>query len=138
MPEYKKHTKRIATDAAGYLLLVAAIATGWLPGPGGIPLAIAGLGLLSINNAWARRIRDWLLDHGGKIVTYMFPPIAWVRWLYDTLAVLLLGVSLWLGYRHASIWQISAAIGLFCLAIFLALMNRERLDNLKAKTKHKQ
>lgn len=58
--------KRILTDTAGYLLIVAGIALGWLPGPGGLPLVLAGLGLLSINNDWARRLRDYIVKNGGE------------------------------------------------------------------------
>jgi len=57
MAEYKKHTKRVLVDTAGYLLIVASALTGWLPGPGGLPLLIGGLGLISINNKWAMDLR---------------------------------------------------------------------------------
>ena len=130
----KQHAKRVATDAAGYLLIIAALLTGWLPGPGGIPLAIAGLGLLSINNEWARRLRDYLLKNGGKLVKIIFPPNPWIQWLYD-IAV----VSLWLlvavlAYLHADLWQITLAVGLFFFATAIALLNRDRYERFK-KTK---
>jgi len=48
MKQLNRHSKRIATDAAGYGLILLSLAVGWLPGPGGIPLLVAGLGLLSI------------------------------------------------------------------------------------------
>ncbi len=49
--------KRIGIDAAGYVLILLGIAFSPLPGPGGLPLVLAGLGLLSIHNEWARRLR---------------------------------------------------------------------------------
>lgn len=131
----KRNGKRVLTDAAGYLLIVAAILTGWLPGPGGIPLALAGLGLLSINNAWARKIRDYLLNNGGKIVKVIFPEHAVFQWLYDILVVLILLFVALLEWRHAAIWQISMGIGLFFLALFIALMNRDRWNRLKNSRK---
>lgn len=127
----QKHTKRILTDAAGYLLLLAAVATGWLPGPGGIPLALAGLGLLSINNEWARKIRQCLLDHGGKIVQIMFPPNRLVQWLYDAVVVLLLALVAVLAWRHAALWQLSLSVALFFIAVAIALLNRDRYNRLK-------
>lgn len=127
----KRNTKRIATDAAGYLLIIAAIATGWLPGPGGIPLAIAGLGLLSINNEWARRLREYLLKNGGKVVAFLFPPNRLVQWLYDFFVVVLFVLSAILAYRHAALWQVSLSIGAFFFACFIAVMNRNRLQSLK-------
>jgi len=129
----RRHAKRVAIDAAGYLLIVAAIATGWLPGPGGIPLALAGLGLLSINNAWARRLRDWFLHNGGKLVRVLFPRNPWVEWGYDTIVLLLLALTAMLEVRHASIIQISLGATAFFIALFIALTNRDRLNRLRNK-----
>ncbi len=132
----KKNLKRIAIDIAGYVLILAAVATGWLPGPGGIPLALAGLALLSINNDWARRLRKYLLENGGKLVVILFPRNKFFEWLYDILVVLLLALTTVLGYRHAALWQISIAIAAFFFALFIALMNRDRLHSIKHR-KHK-
>jgi len=121
------------TDIAGYLLIIAAILTGWLPGPGGIPLALAGLGLLSINNKWARDLREWLLDNGGKLVGFFFPKNAAIEWLYDILALLLLIVTGVLEARHAAVWQMSLGILAFFIALLIALMNRDRLTRFKHK-----
>lgn len=135
MDMLKRNTKRIVIDAAGYLLIVAAILTGWLPGPGGIPLALAGLGLLSINNKWAKDLRDYLMKHGGKLVRVLFPSNPLVQWLYDIMVVALLVLAGWLAERHAAVWQISLAVALFFIAVFLALMNRDRLKTLQKRRK---
>lgn len=129
----RRNAKRIATDAAGYLLIVAAIATGWLPGPGGVPLALAGLGLLSINNAWARRLRDWFLHNGGRIVKVLFPRNTLVEWFYDGIALFLLILTGILEARHASILQIGVGVTAFCIALLIALTNRDRLNRLRRK-----
>lgn len=129
----KRNFKRALTDAAGYGLLILAALTGWLPGPGGIPLALAGLGLLSINNEWARRIRQYLLDHGGKFVRILFPNNPYVQWLYDIIVVLLLALVTVLAYRHAAVWQIGLAVSLFLIALLIALLNRDRLERLKRR-----
>ena len=133
MDYIKRNAKRIAIDAAGYFLLLAAAATGWLPGPGGIPLALAGLGLLSINNEWARKLREYILKHGGKVVQFLFPRTPWVQILYDIVVILLLVLAGYLGYHHAAIWQISLAIAAFFFAVFIALMNRDRLKYIRKK-----
>ena len=125
--------KRILTDTAGYLLIVAALLTGWLPGPGGIPLALAGLGLLSINNKWARNLREWLMKHGGELTTVLFPSNPIIQWLYDILVVLLIIVTGVLEARHAAVWQMSLGVAAFFLALFIALMNRDRLARVKRK-----
>lgn len=131
----KRNSKRVATDAAGYLLIIAAALTGWLPGPGGIPLFIAGLGLLSIHNEWARRLRDYLLQHGGKLIKVLFPANPAIQWLYDIIVVLLWLVVAVLVWLHSSVWQVSLAVALFFISVAVALINRERLDRLKARRK---
>ncbi|MDB5185123.1 MAG: putative transrane protein [Candidatus Saccharibacteria bacterium] len=132
-----KHAKRIATDAGGYGLIILGVALGWLPGPGGIPLIVAGLGLLSINNVWAANLRDYLLKHGGDLVKVLFPPNPIVQWLYDIVVALLLVLVAFLAWRHAAIWQVSLSIGIFFFALFIAVMNRDRLHRLKrSKRKH--
>jgi len=132
----RRHSKRILTDAAGYFLIVAGIATGWLPGPGGIPLIVAGLGLLSINNAWAKSLRLWVVKNGGKAVDILFPKWPWVEWGYDIIAFLLLVLTFLLELHHASFWQMSLGVSAFFIALLIALTNRDRLKRLRAK--HKQ
>jgi hypothetical protein len=51
-----KYVRVIIIDLLGITLLLAAAAFGWLPGPGGIPLALGGLALLAINHMWAERL----------------------------------------------------------------------------------
>jgi len=135
MDYLRRNIKRIATDAAGYVLIVLAILTGWLPGPGGIPLALLGLGLLSIHNAWAMRLRQYLLKNGGKVVEILFPRKVWVEWFYDVLVVALFVLCIVLEARHAAIWQISLGIFAFFFAGFIALMNRDRLNRFRNKNR---
>jgi hypothetical protein len=128
--------KRIVTDAGGYFLILLGIASGWLPGPGGIPLVLGGLGLLSINNMWARRLRDWLLAHGGDFIKWIFPKHPAVQWLYDFIAVGLLGVVAYLAHRRAAIWQLSLAIALFFIAMLIIGINRDRASRIKKRVRH--
>ncbi len=133
----KRNTRRFVIDTAGYLLIVAAIATGWLPGPGGIPLLIAGLGLLSINNAWAKRLRMFVVKHGGKAVRILFPRWPWAEWAYDILAFLLLLLTLVLELHHANVWEMGLGVTAFFIALFIGLTNRERLQRLQSNIKRK-
>lgn len=48
--------QRVLIDAAGFSLMFISPFLGWLPGPGGIPLFLAGLGLVSLNHEWAERL----------------------------------------------------------------------------------
>lgn len=57
----------IILDIVGILLLVLALLVGWLPGPLGIPLTIAGLSLLAINHDWAKRLLERIKTEGLKV-----------------------------------------------------------------------
>jgi hypothetical protein len=132
----RRNLKRILTDAAGYALILAGIATGWLPGPGGIPLVVGGLGLLSINNTWAKRLRVFVLDHAGKAADILFPKNPWIEWAYDVLVVILFALTVYLEVHHASIFLMGLGVSAFCIALLIALTNRDRLNRLRGK--HKQ
>ena len=125
--------KRLGVDTAGYLLIVLGISFGWLPGPGGIPLILTGLGLLSIHNTWAHTIRIYLLKHGGRLIEILFPPYPLVQWLYDIVVVLLVVVVTILFWQRAALWQISLGTALFFLAIAIAALNRERWVRMKQR-----
>lgn len=45
----------------GLFFIVAAALTGWLPGPGGIPLFLVGIAILSTEFVWAKRVKDVVL-----------------------------------------------------------------------------
>jgi hypothetical protein len=135
MPEFKKHTKRVLVDTAGYLLIVASALTGWLPGPGGLPLLIGGLGLLSINNKWAMNLRIYLLDNGGKFVDKLFPKNPLAQWAYDLVATTLFAVAAYLAWSRAASWQVMLATSAFFMAVFISLMNRDRLARFRNRKK---
>lgn len=50
----------------GFALLLAGLALLVLPGPG-IPLVVAGLGLLSLEYEWARRLRAWVAARANRV-----------------------------------------------------------------------
>jgi len=129
----RKHGKRILTDTAGYGLILAGVLTGWLPGPGGIPLVVGGLGLLSINNEWAKRLRVFVLNHAGKAAGILFPKNPWVEWAYDILVAALFAITVLLEVRHASLWQMGLGVSAFFIALLIALTNRDRLKRLRGK-----
>jgi hypothetical protein len=58
--------RRVAIVLGGFGLLLVGAALLILPGPG-IPVLVAGLALLSLEFAWARRLRDWVLQRAGRV-----------------------------------------------------------------------
>jgi hypothetical protein len=128
--------KRIGTDSAGYGLITLGVAFGWLPGPGGIPLIIAGLSLLSVYNPWAARLKIRLIKDGSSLVNRIFPANQYIEAIYDVVSVIALLVISYLFWQHQAVWEISLAIFLFFITAFIALMNRSRLQRIE-RFKHK-
>lgn len=125
--------KRIGIDILGGLLILGSILFGWLPGPGGIPLFLAGLGLLSINHAWARRILLQIKANGSKLSTLIFredhPTLALA---YDIIAIfMIVGGSIAFGISNHNIVR-GLMIALILLGVSLFLGNRKRHQKLNA------
>jgi hypothetical protein len=75
MERVRHHWKRLPASVrkplvlvVGSLFIIAAAATGWLPGPGGIPLFLVGVAILATEFVWAERFRDAILAIIKKIV----------------------------------------------------------------------
>ena len=45
----------------GFFFIIAAALTGWLPGPGGIPLFLIGIAVLATEYKWAKKLQDMVL-----------------------------------------------------------------------------
>ena|SRR5688500_18711766 len=118
--------KRIIIDIVGVLLIIASVLLGWLPGPGGVPLFIAGLSLLAINYSWARRLLRKGRQQGFQILEKLFPDNQKVKLAYDILAPLLLvlGMALFFKNTYALVKATAVWVSFFAIAIFL--FNRHR------------
>jgi uncharacterized protein (TIGR02611 family) len=70
MESLKKRWQRVPSSIrrpvvliVGSLFIIAAALTGWLPGPGGIPLFLIGVAILATEFEKAERFRDWILKY---------------------------------------------------------------------------
>jgi hypothetical protein len=129
--------KRIAFDTAGVLLIIIAVPIGWLPGPGGIPLALIGLGLLAKNNRWAQ---DLLNDFENKFRYYSrrikhAPPA--VQLVLDMAALSLLGLGIYTVATETGISQVIATAAITTSLIML-LINRGRGERLLANIRRQK
>lgn len=57
-----RRIRRPIVIVVGFFFVIAAGLTGWIPGPGGIPLFLIGVAILATEYAWAARFRDFILD----------------------------------------------------------------------------
>lgn len=128
-----KKLKSIGIDILGGLLILAAALTGWLPGPGGIPLLIIGLSLLATNHEWAARWLQKVRDQGDKLSEKIFDGPKPMRWIIDILTIALIAVGVLLLMHFTKSIIRSAAISTFLLALILFFGNRRRFTRLKKR-----
>jgi len=128
----QKITKLIVFDTLGGLLIVAAILTGWLPGPGGIPLFLAGLGMLAVNHQWARNLLKRAEKEGVAIVEKLFPDNRKVQILYDIADIFAfaLWISIFLFYDQ----KVGRIFAFFVLGLSFGILlcNRRRYQRFTA------
>jgi len=110
--------KRILFDVVGVILILVGLSIGWLPGPGGIPLILAGLGLLSINNHWAKNAIKHVEKYAKNIKLLLFPNNKLAKYIHNFIAFILFIIALWLIVIIGT--PFSIGLGISCLAIAMA------------------
>lgn len=130
-----KHSpgKRLAIGALGIFLILIAPIVGVLPGPGGIPLILTGLGLLSINEPWAQKLLMYAQKHSESVQEIFFPPNKLIQWAWDlfVLALIVGGTLINIYIDQGLIRFIS--LPMFGVSTFLFLLNRQRIEWINKK-----
>lgn len=127
--------KIILTDIAGILCLLLVPFLGPLPGPGGIPLLLAGFGLLAVNHDWADNAIVYVKKHSASLRNIVFPDVTWVKWSWDIFAVILLAGGTWLNFEAPNIFWKGISIGIMASSTTLFMLNRDRLTWLDNQLK---
>lgn len=133
MKNFSNKLKTILIDIAGILLIILAGLTGWLPGPGGIPLLIAGLSLLSINHDWAHRWLMLVKEHGLKISDKLFNGSKKMTIAIDIVGILFLASAVIVMALVTQSVLKTAAIWLIIVSFVLLLGNKNRYKKIKPK-----
>jgi hypothetical protein len=118
--------KIIAIDITGIGMIIGAGLFGWLPGPGGIPLLLGGLGLLAINHRWARNLLLKLKTRGLNIMDRIFVENKWVVIAYDIVALSLIITGVIVFYNQTRYFWLSFAIVCFTFGLGIFFSNRKR------------
>lgn len=130
--------QRIAIDVAGFGLMIISPFLGWLPGPGGIPLFLAGLGLVSLNHEWAE---NFLKDFDRKRVEFtdkylMASPR--ISLAIDILCIGLLCVGAFIIFAQDSLAIRASGLGLVSGMLLILASNQKRYERFKKRFKHKK
>lgn len=122
--------KVLATDTLGVLLLILVPILGPLPGPGGIPLLLAGFGLLAINHDWADGAIHYVKKHSTTLREVFFPNIIWAKRSWDLLAFLLLVGGTYLNIE-SEYWLLKlVSLGIIGSSTTIFILNRNRISLL--------
>ncbi len=136
----KKHPWhiRIPLDILGFFLMIISPFLGWLPGPGGIPLFIAGLSIVAINHEWAERYLEIIKKYADRIGDLIFAENKRLQMFYDVFGPLLIiaAIGLFVVTDSYIFTFVSGVIGIF--GIILLLGNRHRYKKLKRKILNKK
>lgn len=108
---------RVLVGVVGALLVLLGLSTGWLPGPGGIPLVLLGLAVLASEFEWAHRLLQWARVKVHELGEWTRTLPRWVRatgalaaaaalGLIGWLALSLLGVPSWLPQEAVAVLQV--------------------------------
>ena len=119
--------KVILTDLAGIGCLLLVPFLGPLPGPGGIPLVLAGFGLLAANHDWADNAIHYVKKHSESLQNIIFPDRTTIKWAWDIFALLLFSAGLWanISLEH---WLLKGlSIGTMAGASTIFMLNRNRI-----------
>jgi uncharacterized membrane protein len=127
----KKNIVRVAAvDTLGVILIIISPLVGWLPGPGGIPLFLAGLSLLASNHAWAKRLQNKLLQQTKSSMQKLFQEHPTLQALYDLISAIFIIIGIYLINTYTKNITLTFAIFLLLTASALFLGNRKRLERL--------
>jgi hypothetical protein len=137
MGTLSKKLRAIAIDVLGVMMLIGALLFGWLPGPGGIPLLVGGLALLSINHTWAKRLLERVKKDGESLMGIIFRDHPIIKLAFDLLSVVLVIGATFLLYQTDRNLLQSLAIILLAIALGLFLGNRKRLERIIKKIQKK-
>lgn len=119
------------TDLIGVLFLVGALLLGWIPGPGGIPLLLAGLGLLAINNKWAENILIKIRDKGEDLAKIIFPSNWKIQLMHDIFSIFLILLGLYLVIDRPSKLLMFFGLPIIILGITEFLFNHDRIYKIQ-------
>jgi uncharacterized membrane protein len=120
--------KVILTDLAGIGCLVLVPFLGPLPGPGGIPLILAGFGFFAVNHDWADNAIHYIKKHSENLQSIIFPDKTGVKLAWDVFAITLFSIGLWMNI-YVDHWLLRGlSIGTMASASTIFMLNRNRLS----------
>lgn len=130
--------QRIAIDVAGFGLMIISPLLGWLPGPGGIPLFLAGLGLVSLNHEWAENLLRNFEWRRQELTAKYLMTSARVSHTVDAVCILIVAGGIYLAATQEQFLYKAVGLGSVTLCLIVLISNQRRFERIVAKfKKHK-
>lgn len=124
-------------DIVAFGLILGSPFVGFLPGPGGLPVLLAGLGMLASNHHWARRLLAELEKNRQRYSNKFFTNPR-VMLATDVIGIAIILPAAFLVFSAENFFLRGLGIGTISTVILVLLTNRNRLDRLKAKVNRKR
>ena len=129
--------QKILIDVVGVMAIIAAPLTGWLPGPGGIPLFVAGLGLLSLNHEWAENALKSFEQKREEYRDKFLMGSPRTSRAIDSVCIALMAVGLYLAVTQDNILLRGSGLATFTLSAAVLLSNQKRIERILGHFKRK-
>ncbi len=122
--------QRILIDIAGFGLIIISPLTGFLPGPGGIPIFLAGLGLVSLNHEWAANLLKNIEEKWLAAIDKLLLAHPKVSRAIDILCVVAITAGLYISFTVSQYIFKAMGFGLFSFGVVLMISNQKRIQRL--------
>lgn len=125
--------KRLLTDIAGFGLIIVAPFIGMLPGPGGVPLFFAGLGLIANNHTWAKNILNMLEKKRELITTQILLNNPAISRGIDVLCTILILSASYVAATTESFIVRGIFLGFISFSLIILFSNQKRIERIIAR-----
>lgn len=127
--------QRVVIDLAGFSLMIISPFLGWLPGPGGIPLFVAGLGLVSMNHQWAENLLHDFEKKRQEITDKYLMASPRISWIIDLVCLSVIAVGLYVAATEAELLQRGIGLAATSISLIILFSNQKRFERIAKKLK---
>jgi hypothetical protein len=129
--------QRILLDIAGFGLIIISPLTGVLPGPGGIPVFLAGLGLVALNHEWAAHLLRDFERRREVFVDRFLMASPGVSLMIDIACLSVFAFGAYGALYFESVIARGLSIACITISLFVLLSNQKRLERIISKFKQR-
>ena len=133
MPKNKKDRplyQRVLLDIAGFGLIIVSPFTGVLPGPGGIPVFLAGLGLVALNHEWAENLLKNFEKKREQFTEKVLMASPKISRTIDVFGLILIAGGIFLAAIQDNIILRGIGIATVSITLILLLSNQKRFERI--------